>query len=594
MPRRTRAAAKLAFVVEDKMALVDEFGCVSVSVANFKCFGDVGGELGRLSSTNIIIGRNNSGKSAIIDVLRVIASRGQFFDQTKHSRSNSDPRLDVSIELTEQILQRVFSRNTSGGDLPQFGNFWQYGQRFLGRSVVVRYDMQLRPVSISGIDFPEVRRSEARQGFKEQLMRSIEFPLKDIKLLDIAAERDVRPEPSSPTLALQSNGDGLTNLVRAFINRDDLPRDQIEIELLRELNEVYKGDCVFTRISCREAQGGLWEIFLEESEKGLVRLSQSGSSLKSVFIVLCQLRLTPLVSKVDLARTVFVVEEPENNLHPSLLRRLLEFLAVARERCGLLLVVATHSPIAIDWASRRADANIIHVTHAKGLSAARRVKGYLEKRDVLDDLDIRASDILQANGIIWVEGPSDRIYVRRWLELVSDGQLKEGVHYSVLFYGGRLLSHLTALPPGERDELVNTLSINRNAALIIDSDRHLGTGKTKTGRSRRPRMNVNETKQRLRTEIEEIGGLCWITEGREIENYLSPRILGLLVGEEVGQAIGEYEDIPEHQAMQRYKRDKIAIANAAVGVMDAEDLGRMDLSERVDELAERVRRWNAL
>ena len=38
-----------------------------------------------------------------------------------------------------------------------------------------------------------------------------------------------------------------------------------------------------------------------------------------------------------------------------------------------------------------------------------------ELRDVLvDDLGIKASDILQSNGIIWVEGPSDRIYINKF------------------------------------------------------------------------------------------------------------------------------------------------------------------------------------
>ena len=33
--------------------------------------------------------------------------------------------------------------------------------------------------------------------------------------------------------------------------------------------------------------------------------------------------------------------------------------------------------------------------------------------DVLDDLGAKASDIFQSNGIIWVEGPSDRIYIKK-------------------------------------------------------------------------------------------------------------------------------------------------------------------------------------
>jgi putative ATP-dependent endonuclease of the OLD family len=121
-------------------------------------------------------------------------------------------------------------------------------------------------------------------------------------------------------------------------------------------------------------------------------------------------------------------------------------------------------------------------------------------------LDVRASDLLQANGLIWVEGPSDRTYINKWIELSSTGKLKEGIHYQIVFYGGRLLSHLTAEP--ERDDLVNIFSVNRNAIVVMDSD------KKSHGDP------INATKTRIKTEIERVGGIVWITDGREVENYL--------------------------------------------------------------------------
>ena len=60
---------------------------------------------------------------------------------------------------------------------------------------------------------------------------------------------------------------------------------------------------------------------------------------------------------------------------------------------------------------------------------------------------------MQANSVIWVEGPTDRIYLNHWIQPV-DPALKEGLHYSIMFYGGRLLSHLTANDP-EVDEFIS-------------------------------------------------------------------------------------------------------------------------------------------
>jgi hypothetical protein len=38
---------------------------------------------------------------------------------------------------------------------------------------------------------------------------------------------------------------------------------------------------------------------------------------------------------------------------------------------------------------------------------ARRLVQHVENRGILDDLDVRASDLLQSNGVVWLEGPSE-------------------------------------------------------------------------------------------------------------------------------------------------------------------------------------------
>ncbi|MCC0051494.1 MAG: AAA family ATPase [Rhodobiaceae bacterium] len=47
---------------------------ISIRVRNFKCFGSEGGSFEPFAPINIIIGRNNSGKSALIDAIDVCVS----------------------------------------------------------------------------------------------------------------------------------------------------------------------------------------------------------------------------------------------------------------------------------------------------------------------------------------------------------------------------------------------------------------------------------------------------------------------------------------------------------------------------------------
>ncbi len=561
-----------------------------VSFYNFKCFGTHGSGFFSLSDINVVIGRNNSGKSAVADAFKWVSKKKKFFDQSRHGRPNAEAYVELEYALEESDLRRVFPENTSGG--PIRGSHWLYGRQFIGQKIIVRFDSNITGTGISGLEFPNVN-PEAGEQFRRQLASAIPLPYTK-SLIEVAAERDVQPEPASNVIDLAPNGVGLTNMVRAFINKDSLPRYEVEVELLRELNIVFEGDAIFRRISCREGENGNWEIFLNEDGKGDIRLSQSGSSLKSVFIILSKIRLSTIVSNVNMRDHILLVEEPENNLHPALLRRLLEFLADKSISLGFHLLVATHSPIAIDWISRRGGGKILHVTNNGSNATVKEASEYVQLKNVLEDLDIRASDILQSNGIIWVEGPSDRIYVKKWLDILSNGVLREGVHYSIMFYGGKLLSHLSAEPPSKQSELVGTLSLNRNAAIVVDSDRHMDGGVTANGRKRRPRLNINSTKKRIVSELEKVNGFIWITHGREIENYIPARILKVISGNE-RIAVDEYVKIPESKFMVALKHDKMQIAAAATSHWTIGDFETaLDLGSQIKELMHAVLRWNSM
>lgn len=566
---------------------------LSIKVRNFKCFGDKAEGYDCIKPINLIIGRNNTGKSALIDLLELCTSEGKFFEQTKHARGSQQFEVLAVRPVSEQELQRVFPVGTRGGNVPG-RDHWEYGQKFVGTPVLQRYASDWNARTVEGIEFPELHHHGETYRNRLAEAMSANTPLKNMRVIRVNAERDVRPEQRDTALKLEPDGTGITNIIRGFINQDNLPREQVEFHLLNDLNRIFAGDSRFTRISCRENSSGFWEIFLAEKEKGEIRLSQSGSSLKSIFIILAYVRLAKILQHTSWSSTFFAVEEPENNLHPALLRRLMDYLADKQKDLKFTLLITTHSPIGIDWCTRRDDAQIIHVTHDGRNAAVTTSSEYLSNRKILDDLDFRASDMLQANGIIWVEGPSDRIYVRRWLELITDGELKEGVHYNIVFYGGKLLSHLDAKPPQEQEKSLSILAVNRNAAILVDSDRHLGMPLRAGKKARKPRMHINSTKNRIKKEVEDIGGLVWITEGREVENYVKPSVYQRLVGGDPVE-LGPYDDAPEAPYLRQFKRDKIAIAHAVAEIITKKDLeDHLDLALRLSELAARIRIWNNL
>jgi len=87
-----------------------------------------------------------------------------------------------------------------------------------------------------------------------------------------------------------------------------------------------------------------------------------------------------------------------------------------------------------------------------------------------------------------------------------NGATSEGIDYSIMFYGGKLLSHLTL--DNNFEELIRIMKINMNCAIMMDSDR------------KSEGAEIGDTKKRICEEATKIGVLSWVTDGREIENYV--------------------------------------------------------------------------
>ncbi|MHC4808619.1 MAG: ATP-dependent nuclease [Planctomycetota bacterium] len=404
------------------------------------------------------------------------------------------------------------------------------------------------------------------------------------------AERDIQPEAETSNLRIHENGQGLTNTIRQYLNLVTLPSALIEDTLLSEINSIVYPDAEFTHILVQQNEDSSWEIHLEEADKGRVRLSHSGSGLKTIILVLSYLYLFKNMEKRDIGDYFFAFEEIENNIHPSLQRRLLSYIRKFVEKHGCYVFFTTHSNVFIDFFSNDKLAQVIHLTHDRTAAQARTVRTYFENKGILDDLDIRASDILQSNGIVWIEGPSDRLYFNRWIELFTDGEFREGAHYQCVPYGGRLLAHLSARDPDiDLDEVIKILRVNRNAVILIDSDKRNAKGR------------LNETKRRIRDEVRDVGGMPWITKGREIENYIPASAVERMFGKANLRPIGQFQDFSKYLdrietgAGERFKRSKVLFAERICSNFETNDsLSILDLREQLAAVVKRIGRWNGI
>ena len=388
---------------------------------NYKCFKHA--EISNLQPINIIIGKNNIGKSSILDILEMIYSKRPTYQTT----------IIADKELSEMDIRRTFKEDTYGGGIPG-NNHYEFGKKFIGKNFKIKIKNDSRNASNESYDFFDDIYSEQHKTYWRRLGTEIYYERKIPKR--ILAERNIFPEIENEKMDVDSNGNGITTIISNYLNKNEYDEDLVRHTLLNKLNEIMGDDANFTEIVTQQIKNNgttKWEIFLREEDKGRIALSESGSGLKTILMVLVYTILIPDVERKKISDYIFMFEELENNLHPSLQRRLLKYIEDLSTN-GATFFLTTHSNIMLDTFQNNELVNILHVQKIDGKSIIVNSSDNIQKNNILDDLGLRASDLLQSNGIIWVEGPSDRIYLNKWIQLWSNNTLKEGKDYQCVFY----------------------------------------------------------------------------------------------------------------------------------------------------------------
>ena len=557
-----------------------------------KCFKDHFGGFDEFKPINVVIGRNNSGKSRILDFVKLLC---------KNDLGSNQLIWEFSGALTETALRRYFNENTSQGRLE--GNHWRdHGKLLIGK--VVNWHIVHGEVSFEINEYQPSRNHQVeaeRKSRIENVLKSIVTPLNNRIYRRILADRDIQSESSSISMDLDFAGNGATNIIRRYLRStsEKFSRNLIQKNVLEALNEIFSSDGNFTEIQIgdhdehvSDSDQDYFEVYLGERNKGLVALSESGSGLKTVLLVLLNLIVVPDIEERSPSGYVYAFEELENNLHPSLLRRLLAFVTKYVIDNDSTLFLTTHSSTALDMFGANSDAQIIHVEHDGRSSRSKTVSSHFNRVSVVAGLGARPSDLLQSNGILWLEGPSDRIYLNRWIELFSNGGLREGHHYQCAFYGGSVLARTEFVAPNDGvDDLVNLANINSNVVVVCDSDRT----KLKDG--------LKDRVIRIQKEVGDLpNAFVWVTEAKEIENYI--------LGSQLQEFCGLETEVPNPRLHQRFfpsKKltsfmgkelnrktiDKVELAISVTPKMTLENMSdRFDLKESIEMIIQKIRSWN--
>lgn len=288
-----------------------------------------------------------------------------------------------------------------------------------------------------------------------------------------------------------------------------------------ESMEGWLGEIMNDKILAISIVNGDFRVKLKRGGRNInANLSELGTGVAQIVMLLAHLYLNK-----DKKFNVFL-DEPESNLHPSSVVKLVKIFE--KDLPEHSFFITTHSSVLID------QVNANWSVHRMYREADRASQVYpclmpVHRFELLDDLGIRASQILQSNIVVWVEGPSDAIYLKKWIFDLSKGTLHCGEHYSFLFYGGSNLRSHTLLDDGVTDA-VDLMCTSRYVAIFCDTDYSSDADSLAQKLKSRVIDIIDKLKLLTAYSTGRDGDIndfvkIWLTSGRETENYVPVEIL---------------------------------------------------------------------
>lgn len=208
--------------------------------------------------------------------------------------------------------------------------------------------------------------------------------------------------------------------------------------------------------------------------------------------------------------TLICIEEPEMMMHPSIQRVLIETLVTKFNKAQIFLT--THSNHFLDLTYDYPDD--ISIFSFEAIDSGKfKIKNISNNVEILDLLGVRNSSVFLSNCVIWTEGVTDRMLLRKLFQ-IKNINYKEDYNYSFAEYGGNNLENFDFIDDNQSNAL-NVSAISKTNYIIADNDNITGI---KNG-------DTENTKYLRRNKIKQVLGSNNFFDGYiEIENLIPYKI----------------------------------------------------------------------
>jgi hypothetical protein len=386
-----------------------------LKIENYKSFGD-SGWIDFSEGFNIVVGKNSSGKTALLEALRL--TRASPRPHLSISRSRGEPLDPQSKFLVEAVLsgdelrkgilnQDAYFPVPSGVDARKFIEDALGSNQTFSMTVGAGQSIHSTKYPSHGL-FQEgrqawsahVRPQPDKQSYivvnvladrNDSLAALFKFTT-DHKLYVFKAERLNIGEIAFGEQSVLAEDAGNLPRVLQWLMTNPTKFERYN----RHVNQIFpyiKRVSVFPKGNNLEIR--LWWVDVDTEREDLaVPLQESGTGVSQVLGILF------VVMTID--KGTIVIDEPNTFLHPGAAKTLIEILAQYKHQ----YIISTHSPEIITAANPAA---LFIVRWSGGDSTVERVERVtmLEQREILSELGVSASDVFGADQIVWVEGATE-------------------------------------------------------------------------------------------------------------------------------------------------------------------------------------------
>ncbi|MCT3960100.1 AAA family ATPase [Elizabethkingia anophelis] len=253
-----------------------------------------------------------------------------------------------------------------------------------------------------------------------------------------------------------------------------------------------------------------------EGEKYSRDLFNLGDGIQALIILMYKIFLAENNSYV-------FIDEPEINLHPGMQRLFLEQIQSNSDlaKKNLTYFISTHSNHFLDLTLEKENVSVYSFYSKVEEDGEKKliIKNVnVGDNEILKNIGVNNSSVFMANSSIWVEGISDRIYIRAFLKSYCKFNKlkfpKEDIDFAFFEYAGSNIDHYFFTDIDDvkmQDEIISNIkamSLSNRIFLIADSD----NAKANTAKGKRIAKIESAKSLNFEPKI--------IREYREIENFI--------------------------------------------------------------------------